>query len=65
MSEYKWDGGGEWRGKSWDAVELPTDTQILLHLFLCFVDARVLSRGSFSSAHFVPFSETRAGRPPV
>jgi hypothetical protein len=34
LSAYEWNGGGKWRGKNWSSDSLPTDAQIILHLFV-------------------------------
>lgn len=36
IMDYKWNGGGDWNGKSW-SNELPTDSSLLLYLFAAFV----------------------------
>ena len=33
LSAYEWNGGGKWRGRDWNR-DLPTDSQIILHLFV-------------------------------
>ena len=37
MAAFRWNGGGSWKTKDW-TPELPTDTQIVLHLWSCFMD---------------------------
>ncbi len=38
LPAYKWNGGASWNGKPWSSHELPTDAQILIHLFCTFLD---------------------------
>ncbi len=55
MSAFRWDRGADWAGKPW-ASHLPTDTQLLCHVFLTFMDEVVLH---FAKQHFDPFNEKR------
>lgn len=38
MADFKWNSGGEWKGKPW-SVELPTDSSLVLYLFCAFISA--------------------------
>eukprot|EP00112_Aurelia_sp_Birch-Aquarium-sp1_P018414 Seg4392.1 transcript_id=Seg4392.1/GoldUCD/mRNA.D3Y31 product="Transmembrane protein 209" protein_id=Seg4392.1/GoldUCD/D3Y31 len=55
---YKWDSGGSLKGKAWDQ-ELPTDAQIIAHLFCTYMDTHLPSNpryqdgNSFSGLHFL------------
>eukprot|EP00795_Rhopilema_esculentum_P002425 gene2425-18078_t len=55
---YKWDSGGLHKGKNWDQ-ELPTDAQIIAHLFCTYMDTHLPSNpryqdgNSFSGLHFL------------
>lgn len=55
---YKWDSGGSFKGKAWDQ-ELPTDGQIIAHLFCTYMDTHLPSNprypdgNSFSGLHFL------------
>ncbi|XP_014203604.1 transmembrane protein 209-like [Copidosoma floridanum] len=40
MSEFKWNSGGSYNGKEWDA-SLPTDTAIIMHLFSTYMDTQL------------------------
>ncbi len=40
LQRFIWNGGGKWRGKEW-TPELPTDAQILIHLFCTFLDLKL------------------------
>ncbi len=34
LSSYEWNGGGKFKGREWSHDSLPTDAQVLLHLFV-------------------------------
>jgi len=63
MATFKWNGGGKWKNKEWTS-ELPTDSQIVIHLFCVFMDAqlpkdpRSPSGKPFTSQYFVVFPDT-------
>uniref|UniRef100_A0A5S6QRW8 Transmembrane protein 209 n=1 Tax=Trichuris muris TaxID=70415 RepID=A0A5S6QRW8_TRIMR len=56
IAEYKWNAGGSFGQKSWDE-HLPTDTEILFHLFCTFLDNQLpvsplcLDGRTFSAEH--------------
>ncbi|GAB6021502.1 hypothetical protein CHUAL_004107 [Chamberlinius hualienensis] len=58
MSEFKWNGGGDYKGKSW-GEHFPTDSAIVMHLFFTYLDTHSPLSHSFpegravSSKHFV------------
>jgi len=64
MAAFKWNGGGSWQGKPW-STELPTDSQILIHLFCAHMDGllpadpRADKDKPFSSLYYI-----LAPRPP-
>eukprot|EP01135_Chromosphaera_perkinsii_P007628 Nk52_evm84s914 gene=Nk52_evmTU84s914 len=55
---YRWNGGGKFKGKEWNS-DLPTDFQIVIHLFTTYMDlllpedTRGLKGRPFSSLHYV------------
>lgn len=54
---FKWNGGAEWNGRQW-AIDLPTDSQIVVHALCCYLDANLapvplLTEKTFSQQHFV------------
>jgi len=61
LAAFRWDGGGTWKEKEWTS-EMPTDSQIVVHLFCTFMDDQMLPdpQGSktFTSKHFVVFPQT-------
>lgn len=40
MSEFHWNGGGNFKGKSW-SDHLPTDCAIVMHVFCTYMDSRL------------------------
>ncbi|XP_018331712.1 transmembrane protein 209 isoform X2 [Agrilus planipennis] len=62
MSEFKWNGGCSFKGKQWDD-SLPTDAQIIMHLFVSYMDAQLIPLPNkpdakpFSSSHFIKSTE--------
>lgn len=58
MAAFRWNGGGSWQGKPW-TTELPTDSQILIHLFCAHMDGllpadpRADKNKPFSSLYYV------------
>ncbi|XP_066922289.1 transmembrane protein 209-like isoform X1 [Clytia hemisphaerica] len=55
---YKWDNGGNYKGKPWNS-DLPTDAEIIIHLFCTYLDTHLPSNPryadgkSFSGLHFI------------
>lgn len=54
LARFKWNGGGPWKDREWTA-ELPTDSQILIHLFCTYMDF-VLPRDQQSVDPTKPFT---------
>jgi len=58
MSEFRWNSGGEYKGKPW-AEHLPTDSAIIMHLFFTYLDTNAPPSYSFpegravTSKHFI------------
>ncbi|KAF0311992.1 Transmembrane protein 209 [Amphibalanus amphitrite] len=56
MQEFRWNGGGTFRGKDWDE-HLPTDSAIVMHMVAAYLDGRLPPHPShpdgrtFSSEH--------------
>lgn len=40
ISAYRWNAGGTWKGRSWDQ-DLPTDSQIVMHLLCTYLDSHI------------------------
>lgn len=40
MSEFKWKGGGTYKGKPW-GDDLPTDSAVIMHIVCCYMDSRL------------------------
>ncbi|KAJ8269738.1 hypothetical protein COCON_G00123450 [Conger conger] len=40
MSSFRWNAGGEWKGRKWD-TDLPTDSAILMHVLCTYLDSRL------------------------
>lgn len=40
LSNYKWDGGGPWKGRKWDQ-DLPNDSQLVLHFLCTYLDSQI------------------------
>jgi len=60
MATFKWNGGGKWKSKEWTS-ELPTDSQIVIHLFCVYMDTQLPRSPSgkpFTSQYFVVFPDT-------
>lgn len=61
MAEFKWNGGGLWKGKEW-SQEFPTDAQIVFHLFCTFMDFvlpdQQSANGKPFTGKYVAISET-------
>ena len=60
LAAFSWSSGGEWKGRPW-TPELPTDSQIVMHMFVTFMDQNMpafdeTSQTPFTSRHFVPVS---------
>lgn len=41
MSDFKWKGGGRYNDKEWNTT-LPSDSQILMHFFITYMDTQLL-----------------------
>ncbi|XP_039251022.1 transmembrane protein 209-like [Styela clava] len=58
MSEFKWNSGGEVKGRKW-ADDMPTDCEIIMHVFCVYMDShlpadpRFPDGKTFSSKYFV------------
>lgn len=58
MSEFRWNCGGNFKGKPWDE-HLPTDSAIVMHFLCCYFDARLPPDTSnpngktFTNKHFL------------
>ncbi|KAM4678305.1 transmembrane protein 209 isoform 2-T2 [Discoglossus pictus] len=58
MSSFRWNGGGEFKGRKWD-TDLPTDSAIIMHVFCTYLDARLPPHPkypdgkTFTSQHYV------------
>ncbi|XP_069085433.1 transmembrane protein 209 isoform X2 [Pleurodeles waltl] len=58
MSSFRWNGGGEFKGRKWD-TDLPTDSAIIMHIFCTYLDSRLPPHPkypdgkTFTSQHFV------------
>eukprot|EP01097_Dermamoeba_algensis_P002126 TRINITY_DN1845_c0_g1_i2.p1 TRINITY_DN1845_c0_g1~~TRINITY_DN1845_c0_g1_i2.p1 ORF type:complete len:352 (+),score=76.72 TRINITY_DN1845_c0_g1_i2:784-1839(+) len=66
LSAFKWNGGGVWKGKEW-TPELPTDSQILIHLFCTYMDFLLLQDPlseikPFTYKYFICFPDTPEGK---
>lgn len=65
MQEFRWNGGGPFRGKDWDE-HLPTDSAIAMHMVAAYLDGRLPPHPShpdgraFTSEHL-----SRAPDPPA
>ncbi|TRY72008.1 hypothetical protein TCAL_05402 [Tigriopus californicus] len=57
LSEFDWDEGGRFQGKNW-SDKLPTDSELIMHCLVCYLDARlppvksVIDGKVFSSLYF-------------
>lgn len=57
MSSFRWNAGGEWKGRKWD-TDLPTDSAILMHVLCTYLDSRLPPHPrypdgkTFTSQHF-------------
>ena len=40
LSAYRWNGGGNWKGRTWNQ-DLPSDPQIVLHLLCTYLDSHL------------------------
>ncbi|KAG7456099.1 hypothetical protein MATL_G00248220 [Megalops atlanticus] len=58
MSSFRWNGGGDWKGRKWD-TDLPTDSAILMHVLCTYLDSRLPPHPkypdgkTFTSQHFI------------
>ena len=57
LSKFKWNGGAVMHGRSWN-IDLPTDSQIVMHALSCYLDANLVplplsSEKKFSQVHFL------------
>eukprot|EP00455_Lapot_gusevi_P004136 TRINITY_DN11710_c0_g1_i6.p1 TRINITY_DN11710_c0_g1~~TRINITY_DN11710_c0_g1_i6.p1 ORF type:complete len:584 (+),score=132.36 TRINITY_DN11710_c0_g1_i6:85-1752(+) len=61
IAAYNYNGGSDWNGKPWQA-SLPTDAQILLHLFCTFLDfsCKSLDWASFASRFLIHHNSSEA-----
>ena len=46
MGAYRWKSGSDYRGRSWDQ-DLPTDAQIVMHVFCTYMDSRLPTDARF------------------
>ena len=46
MGAYHWKSGSDYRGRSWDQ-DLPTDAQIVMHVFCTYMDSRLPTDARF------------------
>ncbi|XP_032810333.1 transmembrane protein 209 isoform X1 [Petromyzon marinus] len=57
MSAFRWNGGGDYRGRKWDA-DLPTDAVMVMHMLCTYLDSRLPPNPrypdgkTFTSQHF-------------
>ncbi|KAJ8382867.1 hypothetical protein SKAU_G00036450 [Synaphobranchus kaupii] len=57
MSSFRWNAGGEWKGRKWD-TDLPTDSAVLMHVLCTYLDSRLPPHPrypdgkTFTSQHF-------------
>ncbi|XP_061418721.1 transmembrane protein 209 isoform X3 [Lethenteron reissneri] len=57
MSAFRWNGGGDYRGRKWDA-DLPTDAMMVMHMLCTYLDSRLPPNPrypdgkTFTSQHF-------------
>lgn len=58
MSSFRWNRGGDFKGRKWD-TDLPTDSAIIMHVFCTYLDSRLPPHPkypdgkTFTSQHFV------------
>ena len=38
LAQYRWNGGQNWEGRQWNHEEFPTDAQLVMTLFLHYMD---------------------------
>jgi len=55
MSDFKWNGGGNLHGKSWDET-LPTDSAIIMHFVTTYLDTQLLPVSQNSYPEDPPFT---------
>jgi len=67
LPAYRWNAGGPYKDKEW-TEDLPSDAQIVMHLFACFFDEQIPASGDatsfqrpFTSRFFVPMDGDVAG----
>ena len=46
MGAYRWKSGSDYRGRRWDQ-DLPTDAQIVMHVFCTYMDSRLPTDARF------------------
>ena len=62
ISAFSWASGGSHNSKPWNET-LPTDTEIILHIFMTYIDQHLLAHAShvmdnrFKALYFVPFGQ--------
>jgi hypothetical protein len=60
LAQFRWNGGQSWEGRPWSHEEFPTDSQIIITLFMHYLDELLRqseNRDSFtifSSQYFLP-----------
>ncbi|KAI8817181.1 cytochrome B561, N terminal-domain-containing protein [Fimicolochytrium jonesii] len=61
LANFEWNGGSKWEGKRWSHDWLPTDSQLVLHLFCRYLDEKMPGENfatygnfTFSSKYFIP-----------
>lgn len=60
LGDFIWDGGSEFQGKSWSREYLPTDSQLIMHLFCHYMNDKIPSDSvgpTFTSRYFVGLTD--------
>ena len=66
LAQFRWNSGQEWEGKAWNHDEFPSDSYLIMSLFIHFMDELLgveeqkQFSDSFSANHFLPFG-SKAG----
>ena len=58
LASYEWNGGGKFKGRDWSADSLPTDAQVIFHLFVTRLNTLLYQQAEESGMHVghTPFS---------